>query len=760
MKTLNIKAGLMIFVLMSAVVSGAAETAAATENVWDMSLEQLMNVDVRTAATLTESNPHKSPSSVTVITAQDIAVTPARNLLDLIEIYVPGAIYMNHSIGPVFGIRGALVDRPYQYLVTVNGVNVNYKAHYGARLELLNWDMNDIQCVEIIRGPGSVTYGPGAVGGVINIVTKKASDAPGVSAGGFFWDKYDSVGEYASYGHVSEKFDAFAYVSTVSTNGVEPDLFSVNATRSGYLGHEDAPSYPSPAATYMSDYFDEPQIKAHVDLDFKNGWRFWARYVTSSTALMQSSAIQYDIDGKYRDYRQTRHRYMEYALENKNPLNEDTDLKSLFSFSSKDTQDIQKYTTATGTGNKLRNAGWMWSENTFFTRVMLDYHPDTNIKAATGVEYSYDEIGPAWGKDRNDGLRLNTNIISGPNSDAYGAGTNQIPGTSPSYFAVGHGWSTASYAVFGETNIQVNDQHSMLLSARVDKHSYTDYMFSPRAAWIYEMQPKHFLKFIAQRSVRMNTAEQLYVNEHSDITNKPEKLDSFELMYDGQWNDHFNMKTSFFCNKNSIIAWDGTGSSPLGTLKTLGVEWEGAYKEENFDFGANHSFVKQQYWHLADGLDYSGISYSEYDRPASGITGGNGNDLANWPNQATKLFTNIHLLDKKVTLHGDMRMLWGYEGANDGLDALEDGNSGNANTQNGIRAARHHGVYDPEITANFSLTCRINKSADLTFFVQNIPVMGDNKRYSYSSGHSSTNAGKTSWIEEPTVVGVRYHIRF
>lgn len=757
MKTRRFKTGAMILVLMTVSLLQAGESAGVTENMWDMSLEELMNVEVRTAGTLTERNPFKSPSSVTLITAEDIAVTPARNLLDLMEIYVPGFIYMNHSIGPVMGIRGNLVDRPYQYLVTVNGINVNFKAHYGARLELLNWDMNDIKRVEIVRGPGSVTYGPGAVGGVINIVTKKAADAPGVGVGGFFWDKYDSVGNYASYGHSSEKFDMFAYVSRVSTNGTESDVFAINSTRAGYLGHADAPSYPAPPSTYMADYRNEPQIKAHVDLDFKNGWRFWARYVTSSTALMQSSAIQHVVNGKYQDYRQTRHRYMEYALENKKPITEDLDFKSLFSFSSKDTQDIQKNNR---TGNTLQDTGWAWSENTFFTRFMLDYHPDTFIKAAAGVEYSYDVIGPTWGKDRNNGLRLSTGIISGPNSDAYGSGTNQVTSSSSAYYAVGHGWNTTSWAIFGETNIQVADKHSVLLSGRVDKHSYTDEMFSPRAAWIYEFQKKHYLKFIAQRSVRMNTAEQLYINHQRNQVNQPEKLDSFELMYDGQWNKNFNMKTSVFMNKNEIIAWDGSGSSPLGTLKTYGIEWEGKYKTDNFDIGANHSFVKQRDWHLAEGLTYSGISYSEYNRAASGITEGNGNDLANWPNHATKLFTNIHFLEKKVTLHGDIRALWGFEGAKAGLDALEDANSGNANTMLGITSARHHGAYEPEITANVSLTCRLDKSADLTFFVQNIPVIGANKRYAYSSGYSATNAGKTSWVEEPTVVGFRYSLRF
>jgi outer membrane cobalamin receptor len=127
------------------------------QDLFDMSLTELMDIEVDVPATITEKNPLKTPASVTVITADDIARTPARNLLDLMEIYVPGAFYMNHSVGPLPGIRGVLVDRPYKFLVNVNGINVNVKAHYGARLELLNWDLNDIERIEIIRGPGSVT---------------------------------------------------------------------------------------------------------------------------------------------------------------------------------------------------------------------------------------------------------------------------------------------------------------------------------------------------------------------------------------------------------------------------------------------------------------------------------------------------------------------------------------------------------------------------------------------------------------------------
>ena len=88
-----------------------------TDDLFDMSLTELMAIEIDVPATLTEKDPMKSPASVTTITTEDIARTPARNMMDLMEIYVPGAFYMNHSVGQVPGIRGFLVDRPYKYLV-------------------------------------------------------------------------------------------------------------------------------------------------------------------------------------------------------------------------------------------------------------------------------------------------------------------------------------------------------------------------------------------------------------------------------------------------------------------------------------------------------------------------------------------------------------------------------------------------------------------------------------------------------------------
>jgi outer membrane receptor protein involved in Fe transport len=759
---IGVTAGILCFLLSPA---AAGATSGEEPNLFDLSITELMDIEIDVPATITEKNPLKTPASVTVITADDIAITPARNIMDLLEIYVPGAIYMNHSVGPLPGIRGVLVDRPYKYLVNVNGVNVNIKAHYGARLELLNWDLSDIARIEIIRGPGSVTYGPGAIGGVINIYTKSAKQAEGLQVGGKYWGKYNSFGNHISYGHDGNDTDVYGFLSVVHTDGTTPDLFGVSsATKSGYVGTPGGPGSPRPPADYMTDYDDEPQIKAHADVRLGEHWRLWTRYVTSSSELMQGSAVKYFYEGDYENFRQTRYRYIQLALENRAPLDDMFELRSLYGVSSIDVHNIEKFDTASGAVNdrdSLQNIGWIWSENEYFARWMLHYRPDTGgIKAAAGAEISYDTIGPAWGKNEDDGLRLASGIISGPSSEAYGTGFQQVNESSTTYFPVGEGWETWTNSLLGELNVEVTPKLTGLLSARLDKHSYTNAMFSPRGALIYELETDHYLKLIGQRSVRMNTQEELYMNHVLGEDNDPEELTTVEGIYSGRLTERLSFQSSLFYNWNDVIAWDWAQrrATPVGKLQTAGVELEAGYHGDSFNVGINHAFTKQIDWDLDDDLLVSGISYSDYYQDAGSgvIITSNGNDLNNWSNNVTKLFANWQLLGGKLTLHGDMRVLWGFEGAEDGLDALaEAGGSPGA-----IDDARRRGAYDAEVSAGLSLAWHVSPAATLTVFAQNIPVVGDNKRYSYSSGFKKVYPDKVSWIEEPTVVGVAWEMRF
>jgi outer membrane receptor protein involved in Fe transport len=769
--TLRTVSYLITFLLLFSSISfdalGADESDA--NSLFALSLEQLMDVGVYAPATITEKDPLKTPASVTIITARDIAVTPARNILDLMEIYVPGMLYVNHSMGPEMGMRGIIADKPYKFLVNVDGMNINIKSTYGARLELLNWELSDIDRIEVVRGPGSVTYGPGAIGGVINIYTKSAKKYPGLEIGGHYWGQYDSVGNYVSYGRVKDDFQLYTYFSVTTTRGISPDVFGTDSSyRTGYIGKRGGPYTPSPPSTYMGDYFGQPQIKAHFNIKFNENWRFWGRYATESSGIMQSSArqVRFSSAYPYKDIYLSQFRYFQLALENQSTLNKDWSLKSTFGLSSTDIRDIQQNKSMIGDSeNSLLNYGWMYSEWEYYAQFMLNYKPeDSKIKGALGFEMSYDLIRPSWGKNEDNGLRLGSKygMVSGTSSDAYGPGgtsAGQIDSSSSDYYPVGVGFEAIDHAIIGELNIELTPKTSVILSGRFDKNTYTDYLFSPRFALIHKLNKDEYLKFIVQRSVRMNTLDELYINNKNGVTNFPEKLDMLELIWSKKVNENWSFQNSAFWSKNKAIAWSGSNAAPLGTLELFGIEAEIKYKKDNFELGINHSIVKQLSWQLVDNVASSGISYSDYFGTSTGLPGGimsKGNDLSNWANQATKLYTNIELLKNKITLHGDAVAFWGFEGYKDGLDAFEQA-GGNAA---GIKQIRERNAFSAEVKANISLTYHINKSADLSVFVQNIPVVGDNKRYSYSSGQKNAYADKTAWVEEPMVVGVKYKIRF
>ena len=121
-----------------------------------MSMKDLLNVQIETS-NLTSTSVRKSTSAITIIRREQIERTPARNIIDLLEVYVPGLmVNSSFTAGPQFRIRG-LGERHNHTLLLVNGKPVNQKGYQGSMVELRNWDMGDIERLEIVRG-GWICY--------------------------------------------------------------------------------------------------------------------------------------------------------------------------------------------------------------------------------------------------------------------------------------------------------------------------------------------------------------------------------------------------------------------------------------------------------------------------------------------------------------------------------------------------------------------------------------------------------------------------
>ena len=116
----------------------------------------------------------RAGSSVSVITRDQIAKSSAGSVADLLRT-VPG-ITVTESGGAggstVVNLRGA---EPGHTLVLIDGVRVNEPAAATGGFDFATLTLTDIDRIEVVRGPQSALYGSDAMGGVINIITRRAA---------------------------------------------------------------------------------------------------------------------------------------------------------------------------------------------------------------------------------------------------------------------------------------------------------------------------------------------------------------------------------------------------------------------------------------------------------------------------------------------------------------------------------------------------------------------------------------------------------
>ena len=188
---------------------------------------------------------------VTVITRDQIEQSQAQDVPELLE-RTPG-IQVTRTGGPgaiasIF-IRGASSS---QTLVLVDGVRVNSSAAGGPSLQYLNPDM--IERIEVVRGPHSSLYGADAVGGVIQIFTRKGSGKPALSmtvGGGS-----RGTGDYAlQYGGQSGNTRFHFGAKLYETKG-----FDVTPEKNGALGDKDAYRNKSLAASLSHRFDNDTEI--------------------------------------------------------------------------------------------------------------------------------------------------------------------------------------------------------------------------------------------------------------------------------------------------------------------------------------------------------------------------------------------------------------------------------------------------------------------------------------------------------------------
>ena len=160
-----------------------------------MTLDQLGNIEVTTVSREPEEV-WNTPAAIYVITQEDIQRSGAMNIPEALRL-APGVEVARITSGEyAIGIRGFNSRLSRSVLVLIDGRTVYSTFTAGTYWETQDVLMKDIDRIEVIRGPGGTIWGPNAVNGVINIITKNTKDTQGVLADGGGGDVEQVLGDF------------------------------------------------------------------------------------------------------------------------------------------------------------------------------------------------------------------------------------------------------------------------------------------------------------------------------------------------------------------------------------------------------------------------------------------------------------------------------------------------------------------------------------------------------------------------------------
>jgi len=236
------------------------------QSVLNMSLQDLTNLEVTSVSKKAEKA-NEAAAAIFVITQEDIKRSGATNIPDVLRM-APGIdVAQAGAHDWAVTARGFNNQFANKLLVLIDGRTVYNPLFSGVFWQMQDTLLEDIDRIEVIRGPGATQWGANAVNGVINIITKNAKDTEGglasASAGNLVRTqngiRYGIKTGNDSYARVYAKYDDDA-----------PE-FNVGPGRSGDGWHKDQAGFRSDSKlsnqdslTFQGDAYKSTESERHV----------------------------------------------------------------------------------------------------------------------------------------------------------------------------------------------------------------------------------------------------------------------------------------------------------------------------------------------------------------------------------------------------------------------------------------------------------------------------------------------------------------
>ncbi len=586
---------LLIFVGIQPLPLAAQETA---PNILDMSLEELMKVEVDSVygASGYKQRVTDAPASITIVTADEIKRYGYRTLADVLS-SVPGFYITYDRNYSYLGVRGFSRAGDYNshILLLVDGHRVNDNLYDEAFIGTdFPVDIDLIDRVEVIRGPNSSLYVASAFLGVINVVTKRARDASGLTASGVL----SSYGTYTSrltYGHQFENGLAMLLSGTYYDSHGQDRL-------------------------YFKE-FDTPRTNHGIAEDL-DGDRF-------HQVFSKLSYSGFTLEGAY-------------GSRGKNVPT--ASFGTIFNDPAERTVDARGYLDLKydhSFGSDWGYVGHVYYDNYKYNGT---YPYDYSESGGPGRVLNHDiGDGQWWGTDfaLSKKIRENQTFIVGSeyrdNFQQYQSNYDVQPFTQ---HLNDHRTSTI-WGVYAQDEIRLRRNLVLDLGLRHDHYSTFGGTTNPRGALIYTPIEKTTVKLLYGQSFRAPNAYELYYTSPGQAANpqlKPETVKSTELIVEQYFDSHFQLAVSaYYYPIRGLI---GTETDPVSRNSSY-------QNSQRVDLKGTEITLTRQ---SPTGLE-SGISLGFQDAKSLG----SGGRLTNSPRVLSQANLSVPLLHKKLFASMNLR---------------------------------------------------------------------------------------------------------
>lgn len=169
---------LLVWAYVAVLPAFAAETHVSASDFADLSLEQLSNIEVTSVSRRAERL-SDAPASIFVITAEDIRRSGVTSLPEALRLAPNLQVARTSASQYAVSARGFNNSIGNKLLVLIDGRTIYTPLFSGVFWDAQDTMLEDVERIEVISGPGATLWGANAVNGVINVITRAASETQG-----------------------------------------------------------------------------------------------------------------------------------------------------------------------------------------------------------------------------------------------------------------------------------------------------------------------------------------------------------------------------------------------------------------------------------------------------------------------------------------------------------------------------------------------------------------------------------------------------